>query len=89
MAGTEFVSIIGYERLSEYDWDLDSESHYSTTDYYNKNPSELAAEICANYIQEKIYEHEYPETEEGQRAVAIGWLTPEVRAWVEKWMIAE
>ena len=98
--GQELIALAGFERVGpdrfESPWRLPSGSPYR--DFYSKNPVELSAELCAVYLLEAMgerssYDYErYAGDRKFQevpvrRADLNKWLTPEVRTWLETWMI--
>ena len=66
---------------------LEESNRYFSSPYYNHNPLEFAAELCANYVLQNIYDNEYLEIE--HRAVATFFLTDELIEWVEEYMIVD
>ena len=84
-AGKEFREIVGYTQDGDGDWIFDEDNYYWAGT--SRPPSELSANVCAGYLVEKVYEGDYPDVPEGQRDVPRKMLTPEMREWVEKYMI--
>ena len=99
--GKEFIDLIGFTSVYNNRSTLPTESIYR--DIYSSNPFELSAELCAMYLTEKmgvesIYEYRTYDyftrnsnngyTRHPRREVDVNkYLTPEVREWLETYMI--
>ena len=95
--GREFIDLIGFVETSPHKWSIPSNSVYK--DIYRSNPLELSAELCAMYLLDAIGEpstYEYqrygnahtPTILPQRRNIDVDvYLTPEVREWLETYMI--
>lgn len=100
--GQELITLVGFEQVGhspdwESPWRLPSGSPYR--DIYSRDPVELSAELCAVYLLEAMGErsnYDYERYNRGtnlfrevpvRRADLNKWLTPEVRTWLETYMI--
>ena len=94
----EFIAIVGFEwSQSTEEWELPADSVYRPV--YHENPGELSAELCSMYLLDMMgmrtnYDFEIWNGDEGyfneipiRRVDVDKWLTPEVRAWLEAYMI--
>ena len=86
-AGKELIQRAEYVRNKDGKWVLEEDSPYHNGGY--NTPTELAAYVCAGYLTEKIYNSDYPETPERTRAIPRSILTPEMREWVQEYMIID
>ena len=94
--GVQFLDIVGFEFFQSR-WELPADSVYRSV--YSKSPEELSAELCSMYLLDMMgmrtnYDFEIWNGDEGHfdqipvRRVDVNrWLTPEVRAWLEAYMI--
>ena len=93
------VGVLGFERL-DGQGGLSNDSVYRIDGIYSyTNPTELNAELCAMYLLDMMgmrsgYEYEKYDADHGvmakvpiRRINVNKYLTPEVRAWLEQWMI--
>ena len=97
-AGNEFVQITGFTVSADDEWALPTDSVYQTI--YSSSPRELGAEICMMRIfeqmeHENLYRYLYWSTDDDSfqwRAETIEfnadiYLTPEIRRWLETWVL--
>ena len=97
LQGDEFIAIVGFEQSqSGSEWRLPSSSVYRSV--YSPDPGELSAELCSMYLLDmmgmrttydfEIWNSEGHYDEIPVRRVDVNkWLTPEVRVWLEAYMI--
>lgn len=99
--GQELIALVGFESRGRglgslaRTWRLPSDSPYR--DFYSRNPVELSAELCATYLMDAMgmrSRYDYERYSGGhvyevpfRRADLNKWLTPEVRTWLEAYMI--
>ena len=94
----EFKAVVGLETngWEWWEWSLPPNSVYR--DIYSVSAEELNAELCAMYLLDMMgmrssYDYEKWDADKGYYEVPIRrvnvnkYLTPEVRAWLEQWMI--
>ncbi len=97
-AGSEFTQLTGFAIGADGEWVLPSDSVYRTI--YSKNPNELAAELCMIRIVEILggenkYRYVYWSADDAAykwQAEPIAfdadvYLTPEIRRWLETWVL--
>ena len=84
-AGQDLIESAGYVQDAEGDWVIPMGSPYRNGGYHT--PKELSASVCAGYLIEKVYESDYPTAR--RSAVPKRWLTPEMREWVQEWMLVD
>ena len=94
-AGKEFIDMVGFTNVIHNIWRLPTNTIYH--DIYNKNPIELSAELCTMYLLDKMGErnsYDYETYGSGKyyeipiRTIDVNtYLTPEIREWLETWMI--
>lgn len=97
-AGTEFVRLTGFAVSADGEWALPADSVYRTI--YSTLPKELAAELCMIRIVEMLggenkYRYFYWSTDDDSykwQAEPIEfdadvYLTPEIRRWLETWVL--
>ena len=101
--GKEFIELIGFTAVSDNAPRADLPYNSIYRDIYSLDPIELSAELCKMYLTEKmglesIYEYrtyDYPNRNitndyirHPRREVDVNkYLTPEVREWLETYMI--
>lgn len=97
-AGQEFLNLVGYFE-GVWGWELSQESVYQNI-YTATEPQELAAELCAIYLVDKLGKQSpyifarWDEfigapywRSEPTHFNANQYLTPPVRNWIEKWVV--
>jgi len=97
-AAQELILLVGFYRHDDDGWALPTGSIY--TQVYSANPVELAAELCQMYLFAQIgldsgYRHRSYDNRRGRfdwRSEPIEfdvdmYLTPEIRRWLETWML--
>ena len=99
--GQEFRNLLGFEQFGSI-WRVPTDSVYRVDGIYHPNiPMELSAELCSMYLLDmmgmrSVYDYEklsgsgdrFLEVPVPVRRVDVNkYLTPEVRAWLEEWMI--
>ena len=89
--GKDFIKTIGYIYDDEEGYYLEENNTYNLGGIYSTYPIELAAEVCANYMLEKIYENYYPELFENMmiegRGLRSAVITPETIEWMEEYVV--
>ena len=98
-AGREFAATLGFRRAPGGEWTSPGAPIYRYT-YGSRQPAELAAELCAVYLTERMgAPGAYSFVAYDQQRRAFFWrsdsiefnpdwvLTPEIRRWLEKYMI--
>ena len=97
--GQEFRNLLGFEQFGSR-WRVPTDSVYRVDGIYSPNfPMELSAELCAMYLLDmmgmrSVYDYQkFSGSGDGYLEVPVRrvdvnkYLTPEVRAWLEEWMI--
>ena len=86
-AGQEFISLVDFEhRINEQGdviWTLPQDSLFQ--DIYSVSPLELSAELCAIYLANKV--SDVLGNFQFGRKDSIEYLTPEIKQWLETYMI--
>ncbi len=97
--GREFVRLSGFTRSDVGTWSLPSNSVYR--DVYSVDPLELAAVLCTEYIIDRLglpskyrWSTYDPDTHRFVTRPSFPvdfdtakYLTPEIRGWIETWMV--
>ena len=84
-AGRDLIVAAKYVQAEDGEWFLEEDSPYYNNGY--NSPAEFAAYVCEGYLVEKIYDSDFPDVPEYERDIPYSYLTPEMREWVQKWMI--